>query len=163
MLGWYLLYCKGKKEATARSHLEQRNLSCFLPEVEVESIKRGKRTKDRVPLFPNYLFVRFDPYQTPLRTVLSAPEVASVVQTDGKILPVDTSIVVGLRQRLSKEPGSLSEAPQPGDRVEILDGPFASLEAVFCEPDGAERSRLLLEMLGNKQHIAVDNLSIRRL
>ncbi|MBY5921270.1 transcription/translation regulatory transformer protein RfaH [Ferrimonas balearica] len=163
MLGWYLLYCKGKKEATARAHLEQRNLGCFLPEAEVECIKRGKRTKEMVPLFPNYLFVRFDPFQTPIRTVLSVPGVSSVVRTDGQMVPVDTSLVVGLRQRLSQSPCTISELPQAGDKVEILDGPFASLNAVFCEPDGATRSRLLLNILGNQQHIALGNLSIRRL
>ncbi|MBW3138183.1 transcription/translation regulatory transformer protein RfaH [Ferrimonas balearica] len=163
MLGWYLLYCKGKKEAAARAYLEQRNLSCFLPEAEVECIKRGKRTLVNAPLFPNYLFVRFDPFQTPIRTVLAAPGVSSMVRTDGQLRPVETSVVVGLRQKLAANPLRIVDVPEPGDRVEILDGPFSSLHAIFTEPDGEKRSRVLLEILGNQQQIAVDNLSIRRL
>lgn len=162
MLGWYLLYCKGKKESIARLYLEQRSLSCFLPEAELECIKRGKRTRETVPLFPNYLFVRFDPYQTPIRTVLSAPGVASVVRTDGQIVPVETSLVVGLRLRLSQSSCTISELPVSGDRVEILDGPFANLQGVFSEPDGDKRSRLLLEILGQTKSIMLDNSQFRR-
>ncbi|MBY5978941.1 transcription/translation regulatory transformer protein RfaH [Ferrimonas balearica] len=163
MLGWYLLYCKGKKEATARAYLEQRNLSCFLPEAEVECIKRGKRTLVNAPLFPNYLFVRFDPFQTPITTVLSAPGVASVVRTDGKIAPIETAIVVAIRERLKRAAVSLMDAPTAGDTVEILDGPFANLQGIFREPDGDKRSLLLLEILGQQKPISMENQMFRRL
>ncbi|MBY6186848.1 transcription/translation regulatory transformer protein RfaH [Marinobacter hydrocarbonoclasticus] len=163
MLGWYLVYCKGKKEKAVREHLEVRQLGCFLPEAEVASIKRGKRTVETVPLFPNYLFVRFDPYQTPLRTVLGIPGISSIVKTNGQVLPVETSIVVGLRQQLARSPKLLCGEPEVGDCVQILEGPFASLQGIFAEPDGDKRSMLLVELLGNQQKVTIDNLAFRRL
>ncbi|MBY5990764.1 transcription/translation regulatory transformer protein RfaH [Ferrimonas balearica] len=163
MLGWYLLYCRGRKEATARAHFERQNIGCFLPEAEVACIKRGKRTTELVPLFPNYLFVRFDPHLTSVRSVLATPGVSSLVRTDGQMLPVDTSLVVALRQRLAQSRPQLEQQPQPGERVAITDGPFADLEAVFAEPDGEKRSLLLLELMGQVQRMSVDNLSFKRL
>ncbi|SHH75758.1 transcription/translation regulatory transformer protein RfaH [Ferrimonas marina] len=162
MQGWYLLYCKGKQEATAKMHLEQRQIACFLPETEVERLKGGKRVKELQPLFPNYLFVRFDPHITPIRSIRSVPGVSSLVKTDGQITPVETSLVVSLRQR-DVASSSMRDLPEVGDRVRILEGPFAELEAVYAEPDGETRSMLLLQLLGKQQRLSMDNLSFGRL
>ncbi|GIB69959.1 transcriptional activator RfaH, putative [Vibrio cholerae] len=41
-------------------HLENQSVECFYPEVCVEKILRGKRQMVQEPLFPSYMFVRFD-------------------------------------------------------------------------------------------------------
>ncbi|GAA4876978.1 transcription/translation regulatory transformer protein RfaH [Ferrimonas pelagia] len=162
MQGWFLLYCKGRKEALARTHLELRGVSCFLPELQVEKLKRGKPVMETQLLFPNYLFVRFDPFITSVQSIRSTPGVSSLVRTNGQILPVETAIVVALRQRLHQQQVQETELPQAGDRVTITDGPFVDLEAIYAEPDGKRRSLLMLEMMGQQQRLSVDNLSFKR-
>lgn len=60
MKRWYLLYCKRGEQQRAKMHLENQSVECFYPEVCVEKILRGKRQMVQEPLFPSYMFVRFD-------------------------------------------------------------------------------------------------------
>ncbi|VTM87011.1 Transcriptional activator rfaH [Raoultella ornithinolytica] len=61
MQAWYLLYCKRGQLQRAQEHLERQAVNCLMPTIALEKIIRGKRTTVSEPLFPNYLFVEFDP------------------------------------------------------------------------------------------------------
>ena len=61
MQSWYLLYCKRGQLQRAQEHLERQAVNCLAPMITLEKIVRGKRTAVSEPLFPNYLFVEFDP------------------------------------------------------------------------------------------------------
>lgn len=61
MESWYLLYCKRGQLLRAQEHLERRQVSCLSPIITLEKIVRSKRIAVSEPLFPNYLFVEFDP------------------------------------------------------------------------------------------------------
>ncbi|WP_324124095.1 transcription termination/antitermination NusG family protein [Marinobacter sp. F4218] len=44
-----------------RAHqLQNQDIPCFFPKIEVEKIKAGKRTKKRESLFSSYLFVNLE-------------------------------------------------------------------------------------------------------
>jgi transcriptional antiterminator RfaH len=56
-----------------------------------------------------------------------------------------------------------AELPQPqravfqqGQKVRIVAGQFASLEAVFEMVDGADRATVLLDLLGRRSRVRVD-------
>lgn len=61
MESWYLLYCKRGQLLRAQEHLERQQVNCLSPIITLEKIVRGKRIAVSEPLFPNYLFVEFDP------------------------------------------------------------------------------------------------------
>ena len=61
MQAWYLLYCKRGQLQRAQEHLERQSVNCLMPTIALEKIIRGKRTMVSEPLFPNYLFIEFDP------------------------------------------------------------------------------------------------------
>ena len=44
-----------------------------------------------------------------------------------------------------------------GDKVEINEGPFKGLGAIYKTKDGLERSILLITMLGQQNEVAVEN------
>jgi transcriptional antiterminator RfaH len=44
---------------------------------------------------------------------------------------------------------------KPGDRVEILSGPFAGLPASILAETGKERVQLLLELLGRSNRVVI--------
>ena len=46
---------------TSPEHLERQSVNCLMPTIALEKIIRGKRTMVSEPLFPNYLFIEFDP------------------------------------------------------------------------------------------------------
>ncbi|MFI3246447.1 MAG: transcription termination/antitermination NusG family protein [Ferrimonas sp.] len=179
MQNWYLLYCKSAREAAVQSWFEQMGLGVFLPTIEVEQTRKYSRNgvtksttkKVQKPLFPNYLFVRFDPHITPYSSVNGAPNVGGIVRTNGQLQAVELSLIMSLRARLAQlqqanESAPLGAEPEPlqeGEPLLITDGPFANLEAIFAEPDGDKRSILLIHILGQAQRLSTDNLSFQRM
>ena len=51
----------------------------------------------------------------------------------------------------------------PGERLTVLDGPFAGLEAVFQIAEGEKRVIVLIEMLARQVKVAVAPGSVRKL
>ena len=49
---------------------------------------------------------------------------------------------------------------KPGDTVEILEGPFKGLAAVYQMPRGEDRAALLLTMLGSEQTVVIERSSL---
>ena len=78
MQAWYLLYCKRGQLQRAQEHLERQSVNCLTPVITLEKMQRGKRTTVSEPLFPNYLFVEFDPVRNPVVQVRSGISLVSV-------------------------------------------------------------------------------------
>lgn len=57
---WYLLYCKRDQVLRAIEHLERQGVTVHNPTYKTEKMVRNRRKKVMEPLFPNYLFVKFD-------------------------------------------------------------------------------------------------------
>ena len=96
MQAWYLLYCKRGQLQRAQEHLERQSVNCLMPTIALEKIIRGKRTMVSEPLFPNYLFIEFDPEVIHTTTIsalapypLSSPRRSSIsfLSTNRKGLP----------------------------------------------------------------------------
>ena len=149
MQAWYLLYCKRGQLQRAQEHLERQAVNCLMPTIALEKIIRGKRTTVSEPLFPNYLFVEFDP-EVIHTTTISAPRgVNSFVRFGAQPAVVPSEVIHQLS--IYKPEGITDpETPHEGDSVLITDGAFEGLQAIFTEPDGEARSMLLLNLL-NKQ------------
>jgi len=44
----------------------------------------------------------------------------------------------------------LSDLPKQGDRLQVVDGPFRGLNAVFSQPDGDARAIVLINLLNQQ-------------
>ena len=57
---WYVVETLPRAELVAQSHLQRQSFGCFFP--QFEKTRRHARRVDRVlaPVFPGYVFVRFD-------------------------------------------------------------------------------------------------------
>lgn len=156
MESWYLLYCKRGQLLRAKEHLERQSVHCLSPMIALEKIVRGKRTTVSEPLFPNYLFIEFDPESIHTTTISATRGVSHFVRFGALPATVPHNVIKVL-QTETPETMVDPETPQPGDEVLIIDGTFEGLKAIFTEPDGEARSMLLLNLL-NKQIVrSVDN------
>lgn len=162
MESWYLLYCKRGQLTRAKEHLERQAVHCLSPMIALEKLVRGKRTQVNEPLFPNYLFVEFDPEAIHTTTISATRGVSHFVRFGSLPATVPQGVIEALRaQTATTLPDP--ELPQPGDRVLITDGAFEGLKAIFTEPDGEARSMLLLNLL-NKQIVrSLDNRQFQKL
>ncbi|HAT25274.1 MAG TPA: transcription/translation regulatory transformer protein RfaH [Pantoea septica] len=162
MESWYLLYCKRGQLLRAKEHLERQEVHCLSPMIALEKVVRGKRTTVSEPLFPNYLFIEFDPEAIHTTTISSTRGVSHFVRFGTLPATVPSAVIEALQTDV---PQTLidPETPQVGDEVIITEGTFEGLRAIFDEPDGETRSMLLLNLLNKQVMRSVDNKQFRKL
>ncbi|KHS91908.1 transcriptional regulator [Pectobacterium brasiliense] len=161
MEAWYLLYCKRGQLLRAKEHLERQDVTCVSPMITLDKIVRGKRTEVCEPLFPNYLFVEFDPERIHTTTISATRGVSNFVRFGALPATIPQQVIDELSLRPVQ--GIIDPlTPQPGDNVVITDGIFSGLQAIYTEPDGEARSMLLLNMLNKQVRQSIDNREFRK-
>lgn len=162
MQSWYLLYCKRGQLLRAQQHLERQNVECLTLLITLEKMVRGKRTQVSEPLFPNYLFIRFDPETIHTTTISATRGVSHFVRFGNQPAQVPQEVVDTLSAAPMQEIVDPA-TPFPGDSVVITDGAFEGLQAIFSEPDGEARSILLLNLLNKPVIQSVKNTQFRKI
>lgn len=162
MESWYLLYCKRGQLLRAQEHLVRQAVNCLSPMITLEKIVRGKRTAVSEPLFPNYLFVEFDPERIHTTTISATRGVSHFVRFGALPTQIPLQVIEEL-QTHSEEYYVDPETPQPGDTVLITDGVFEGLNAIYTEPDGEARSMLLLNLINKQINQSIDNRQFQKL
>ena len=158
---WYVLYTKPNAEYAASHFLSQKGYETFLPVVKSPHPRRGYET---VPLFPSYLFIRFDPNRLVIKDIYQTPGVRTLVKFDNRLAIVPDIVIEFIRKRVEaiNEVGGLPNHNfKPGDLVYIRSGPLAGLEAIFEGPLGPrERVWVLVYILGalNRAEVPVEDL-----
>lgn len=159
MKTWYLLYCKRGEQQRAKSHLENQGVVCYYPEVQIEKVRRGKVQSINEPLFPNYVFVKFDYQKGPSFTsVRSTRGVVDFIRTGAMPTEVNPDLIYDLQQ-FDQGPGKQKEVqlPQIGDVVRVKAGQFAGVDAIFHEADGEKRSIMLVNLINCPTAVSIDN------
>ena len=148
---WYCLRSRRKQEHVASAHVKVlANLPVFCPKICFRRPTRsGLAVRVTEALFPGYFFARFS-LREMLPQVRSAHGVSGIVRFGDWYPAVEDSIIEELRAETGGH--TLRElAPDlvPGDRVRLVVGPLAGLDAVITHVmPGSERVRLLLGFLG---------------
>ncbi|TKB46470.1 hypothetical protein FCL40_17915 [Ferrimonas sediminicola] len=161
MLGWYLFRTKARCELQAEQHLGCLGYQVYLPAIPTTASQQSVNRLS--PLFPGYIFVRFDPFSESVGRILSLSTISQAVKTCGALVPVELALVRELRNRCATVVQSPSKTTFcPGDAVTVKDGPFAQIDAIFHETVGSKRCKLLLDMLGKVQVIETElnNLAV---
>jgi len=138
-LAWYAIHVKSRCEFQTHQELSTRGFETFLP---LHKVRR--RWSDRVkvlevPLFPGYLFSRFE-LENRIR-ILNLPGVARIVGTGAKPIPVSEEELGSIRTMVNSQ---LTLVPWPylrtGQKVAIDHGPLAGVEGIVIRAeDGKPR------------------------
>ena len=81
---WYAVHTKSRHEYKAHTGLTQKNLTSFLPEMEVWSKRKDRKKKISVPLFPGYLFVEASLDNETKLAILKTSGVVRILGKKGK-------------------------------------------------------------------------------
>ena len=148
---WFLLQTKSRQEARALENLERQGVDSFCPMVRVEKVSRGTRVVKEEALFPSYLFVNFNQSKVSATSVRSTRGVSHFVTCGGSPVVVPENLIEQLRKRTGSNSDELvSDLPKIGDQLQIIDGPFRGLNAVFTEIDGNQRAVVLVDLLNQQ-------------
>lgn len=161
---WYLIQCKGGESFRAAEHLDNQGYQVFHPVLQVQKKRRGKLCWLDEPLFPYYLFIRLDRLDSNWRPIRSTRGVLKLVGFGNEPLPVADDLIETLRDNASREtPAQKANVYfRAGEIVEITEGPFRALQAVFDSQKGEERAIVLLNMLQGQQRLEVPIEHLRR-
>jgi transcriptional antiterminator RfaH len=157
---WYLVQSKPREAERAEVNLVQQGYSVFHPQLMVERIRRGRRVVVEESLFPNYLFIRLRRWADNWYPLRSTRGVARLVAFGREPLPVQDVLIEEIQRRLESRPAQSSLSP--GQKVEIIDGPFRGLEAIFKVHQGERRAQLLIELLHRQVTLTIPIADIRR-
>lgn len=150
---WYVVQSQPRAETRAVHHLIRQGYDAYLPRYLKR--RRHARKVDVVatPLFPRYLFVRFDVNAVRWRAIRSTMGVTHLVCQGDLPTPAPDGIVEGIRAR-EDELGFVSMARdvpfRKGEMVRICDGALAEQLGLFEGVTDEERVILLLDVLGRQ-------------
>jgi transcription antitermination factor NusG len=154
---WYACYTRARHEKRVHAMLEERGIETYLPLVDRVSQWKDRRREVAFPLFPSYVFGRFDALD--MHRVLSVPGIATLVRSNGRpaIIPSEELENVRLFVEALKA-GDLKPERKPffakGQWVEVLDGPLRGVRGIVIESRGRRRVLVGLSAIG--QGLEVD-------
>ena len=119
--------------------------------IRVDKISRGRRSEVLDVLFPGYLFVQLGESSVSTTAVRSTRGVSHFVTSAGAPIKVPQGLVEQLRQRVTADADVvMSQLPKSGAKMQVIDGPFKGLNAVFTEPDGNNRAIVMVTLLSQQ-------------
>lgn len=152
---WFALQVRSRKEDWVASHLTGSGFECFLP--KYKTIRRWSDRKKELenPLFPGYLFCRFD-FQN-RRLLVMTPGVIQIVGVGRKPMPIEEGEIEAIQVAISS---GLPSQPWPylkvGERVRVNCGPFSGLEGILVNLKGSHRVVLSVTLLQRSVAMEVD-------
>lgn len=150
---WYIILTRPRQEQRAADNLARQGGEVYLPMLNVERIKNGKRTTCAEPLFPGYLFLNLAVDDPLLGKVRSTFGVRGLLRFGEQPATLDNAIIEDIRQRTRQN------APAPefsqGEAIRLTEGPFKDYQAIFNRYDGEERAIILIQLLNQQNQLLV--------
>jgi transcription termination/antitermination protein NusG len=173
-LKWYVVHTYSGFEQKAKKSLEERAKlegleelfgQILVPTEDVVEMVRGAKRKSKRKFFPGYMLVQMELNEKTWHLVKSTPKVTGFVGNQQHPTPVKESEVLRLTQQI--EQGTLVAKTQiefeEGEHVRVIDGPFASFNAVIEEvkPE-KQKLRVLVSIFGRATPVEVDYMQVEK-
>lgn len=157
MFNWYVVNTHPHQEERAEANLRRQGYDAWLPK-----LLRPRRHARRVdttsaPLFPGYLFVRFDHETQPWRAIDNTYGVRRILCLGERPRPVERGFVEALKET-SDERGIVALPTTDltvGQPLRLLTGPFADCIGTLLRLADKDRVALLLNLLGREVQVVV--------
>lgn len=157
---WFALQVRSRYEIGVADHLRYMGYEEFLPLYQCRRRWSDRSKEVRVPLFPGYLFCRFDPQNR--LPILKTPGVIQVVGYNRVPIPVDDEEIQSIQTMLTS---GIPHQPFPflevGEKVRIESGPLRGLKGVLVGFKGNQRLILSVTILQRSVAVQMDVAFVR--
>jgi transcriptional antiterminator RfaH len=156
MAYWTVAIAQPNRERTALVHLERQGYRTYCPLTRRQRIKQGRKVEVQFPLFPRYLFVEIEDARW--WSLRNTRGLASIIIDNATEQPVRVrDNVLDAVKRIEAELKEQREEPRfkRGQKVVMIDGPFAGHSAVYDGQSARDREFVLLELLGRATRVEV--------
>jgi len=154
---WYAVYTKPHNEYRVARKLESKNIETYVPEI------KSSGSRQKMPFFPNYLFVRIDLEVDHPKNWIWTPGLRYLVKLGGQPFAIADEIIQHIQKRIKTFEANLIKGSQfkPGDNVRIKKVPFQEMEAVFDKSiTPNQRAQVLIKIFGNIHKIKIDIVNL---
>jgi transcriptional antiterminator RfaH len=162
---WYCVNSKPRRETLASAHLNHQGYEVYLPVLQT-TVKLGPHITKQVdrPLFPGYLFVRFDMEDRARRwqsihSTVGVKRLFSNADVPVALTDDEMAVVRSIEQSTRKYHDLSADYIEPGTKVRIVDGKF-DLTGI-CQWSDARRVALLTTILHREVVITVNRNRVR--
>lgn len=147
MQSWFLIYTKPRCEDNVETLLSGAGFEVLNPKIRERKLVRRKAADVVSPLFPCYVFARFDKIRD-YHLVRYTRGVKWVLRNEDGPAEVQDPVVESILSRMENGVVLLRSAFTPGQEVLVMGGPFEGFGAIFeREMSGMERVSILLKTI----------------
>lgn len=159
---WHVARTEPRAEFIAAEALTRDGYDVFFPLVIEPNSDKGNA---ETPLFPGYIFLRFNSDNGGWPSFLGTHRIAGWVKFGGEIPSLPDSEITDLRDRLESinEHGGFVSALKPGELVDVISGNMQCLATVVEGSKSSQgRVKVLLQFMGRQIQAQVprDNLRL---
>ncbi|MGI8422531.1 MAG: transcription termination/antitermination protein NusG [Chloroflexota bacterium] len=169
---WYVIHTYSGYENKVKTNLEHRIQSMdvahkifrvVVPTEEEVEIKNGQRRTVQKKIFPGYVLVEQLLDDESWFVVRNPPGVTSFVGHGNNPTPLPDSEVQAILKQMREEKPQVRITYNKGDRVKIIDGPFAEfLGTIDGVDDEKTKLRVLVSMFGRETPVELDFLQVEK-
>lgn len=169
---WYVIHSYSGYENKVKKNLEQRIESMgmkdyifdvVVPTEDQLEIKDGQRRVVKRRIFPGYILVKMILTEKSWYVVRNTPGVTGFVGIGNKPVPLSQEEVEKIMKRIHAEAPQVQVSFRPGERVRIIEGPFADFIGVVDEifPEKG-KVRILVSFFGRETPVELDFLQVEK-
>jgi transcriptional antiterminator RfaH len=151
---WFLLQFKSNSHHLAAKNLNRQGFETFLPLHDTTSRRLSRFINTTTPLFPGYMFIKFDRAEPGWHKINSTYGVSRLITFNSILKSIPASFVNNLIKR-----GDVSGKLLPikklnkGDQIKILKGPFVNFIATVETYETDQRIWILMDLMNRKSKI----------
>ena len=160
---WFILQFKPNSHHLAVKNLNRQGFETFLPLYDNTSRRTSRFINTSKPLFPGYMFIRFDKAKSEWHKINSTYGVSRLITFNSILKPTPTSFVNCLMKRYDLSGKLLPiQKLKKGDQVSVLTGPFTNFAATVEKYEDDQRIWVLMDLMSRKTKIQTpsDNLTL---
>jgi transcription antitermination factor NusG len=154
---WHVLWTHSHCEQLVRDQLSAKGFHPFLPQIEVWSVRAGRRRLINAPMFPGYLFLNDAVDKQRHIEVCKARGLARILGEGwDRLAVVPEAEIAAIRQlAASRVPVFAHPYLRAGRRVRIVSGPLADVEGILVKAR-PEKGLLVLSVHILQRSVAVE-------
>ncbi len=169
---WYVVHCYSGYENKVKRNLEQRIASMgmedyifdvIVPTEEEIEVRDGQRRTYQRRVFPGYILVEMIMTDDSWYVVRNTPGVTGFVGMGNQPTPLRDEEVQRIMKRMEAEAPKVKVTFKPGQRVRIIQGPFAdfigSVDDINMEKG---KVRVLVSFFGRETPVELDFLQVEK-
>lgn len=163
---WYVIRTKAKQEDRADSNLRAWQVETYAPKIKERRYNEysGKVSYQVKPLFPSYIFARFN-IEDLLHKVRFTRGVNGVVSFGGRPAPVEDEMIELIESRKGAD-GLVrtGEELRPNDRVIVKAGPLRNFVGIFeGQYKDDKRVSILLETVSYQNRLVLEREAVTKI